>query len=542
MPRVVSIYFPHLAIERIRRADGAAELSADQPLVVVAKSGSKRWIAAADGKAREAGIRIGMPAAKAQAIVRGLQMLDADPIADAETLERLALWTLTQYSPIVAIDAPDGIVMDTEGADHLHGGEELMLSGIINRFRGRALTARIAIADSWGAAHALSRMSKRDVVIVPRDDTARFVDRLPISALRLLPGIVSSLQTLGFRTIGELAATPRAPLTLRFGPEIGRRLDQIYGRLPEPIGPIRPMDIVEVTRAFAEPIGALETIAKYITRLVVALCKALEEKGLGARRIDLIVHKVDNTVQAIRAGTAKPARDCASLTRLFRDRIEKIEPGFGIERLSLAAVMAEPLAAVQSSSLIEDEVVDMTPLIDVIGNRGQRVYRVTPVASDVPERSVSRVNPVAATTGASWALHWPRPVRLLARPDQIDVIALLPDHAPVSFTWRGKRRRVTRADGPERIFGDGGREAPNSRRCGIISWSRLRVANGFGFSDPVMASILQPALIAGSCMVFLHELRRASGHHALLVSSRRVIGRRVVRHGQAPRYRGARDR
>jgi protein ImuB len=423
--------------------------------VVVAKSGSKRWIAAADGKAREAGIRIGMPAAKAQAIARGLQMLDADPFVDAETLERLALWTLTQYSPIVAIDAPDGIVMDTEGADHLHGGEELMLSGIINRFRGRALTARAAIADSWGAAHALARMSKREVVIVPRDDIAHFVDRLPVSALRLLPEIVSSLQTLGFRTIGELAATPRAPLTLRFGPEIGRRLDQIYGRLPEPIDPIRPMDVVEVTRAFAEPIGAPETITKYVARLVVALCKALERKGLGARRIDLIVHKVDNTVQAIRAGTAKPARDSAWLTKLFRDRIEKIEPGFGIERLSLAAVMAEPLAVVQTrSSLIEDEVVDITPLIDVIGNRGQRVYRVTPVASDVPERSVSRVNPVAATTGASWALHWPRPVRLLARPDEIDVIALLPDHPPVSFTWRGKRRRVIRADGPERIFGE----------------------------------------------------------------------------------------
>jgi protein ImuB len=330
-----------------------------------------------------------------------------------------------------------------------------MLSGIINRFRGRALTARTAIADSWGAAHALARMSKREAVIVPRDDTARFVDRLPISALRLLPEIVSSLQTLGFRTVGELAATPRAPLTLRFGPEIGRRLDQMYGRLAEPIDPIRPMDIIEVTRAFAEPIGAPETIAKYVARLVAELCKQLEKKGLGVRRVDLIVHKVDNTVQAIRAGTAKPARDSTWLTKLFRDRIEKIEPGLGIERLSLAAVMVEPLDEIQKrSSLIEEEGVDMTLLIDIIGNRGQRVYRVAPVASDVPERSVQRVKPVAGEPAANWALHWPRPVRLLARAELIEVIALLPDHPPVSFTWRGKRRRVTRADGPERIFGE----------------------------------------------------------------------------------------
>src|SRR5690349_12484579 len=132
MPRVVSIYFPELAIERIRRTDGGCTLVAERPLVVVAKSGSKRWIACADGLARSAGLHAGMPAAKAQAIVQGLQMVEADPAADASTLERLTLWALTQYSPIVAMDGPDGIVMDTEGADHLQGGEALMLSGIVN--------------------------------------------------------------------------------------------------------------------------------------------------------------------------------------------------------------------------------------------------------------------------------------------------------------------------------------------------------------------------------------------------------------------------
>ncbi|MDR9805617.1 Y-family DNA polymerase [Rhizobium hidalgonense] len=455
MPRVVSIYLPDLAIERIRRTDGAGELSAERPLVVVAKSGSKRWIAAADRKAREAGIHVNMPAAKAQAIVQGLQMVEADARADAAALERLTLWALTQYSPIVAVDPPDGIVMDTEGADHLQGGEDLMLSGLVNRFHARGLTARVAIAESWGAAHALARMSKRATVVVPRGETPRFVERLPVSSLRLPPEIVAGLRTLGFQTIGELSATPRAPLTLRFGPEIGRRLDQVYGRLPEPIEPIRSMDTIEVSRAFAEPIGAPETIAKYVSRLVVKLCEALEKKGLGVRRTDLIVHKVDNTMQAIRTGTAKPARDVAWLTKLFKDRIEKIEPGFGIEKLALVAVMSEPLAETQRvSSLIEEEVVDIAPLIDVIGNRGQRIYRITPVASDVPERSVQRVSAVAAETGMSWTLHWPRPVRLLSRPELIEVIALLPDHPPVSITWRGKRRRVKRADGPERIFGE----------------------------------------------------------------------------------------
>ncbi|WP_189636840.1 Y-family DNA polymerase [Rhizobium phaseoli] len=454
MARVVSVFLPTLPTDRIRRADPS--LNPDAPLVVIARSGSKRWVAAADRGALKLGLRVGMPAAKAQALVHGLTMVDADPVADSATLERLTLWALSQYSPVVAMDPPDGIVMDTEGADHLQGGEDLMLSGLVNRFRGRGLAASAAIADSWGAAHALARSTDRETIIIPRGEMARAVNRLPLSSLRLPAEIVGSLRTLGFATVGDMAATPRAPLTLRFGPEVGRRLDQMFGRLAEPIDPIRPADIVEVQKSFAEPIGAPETIEKYAGYLVRRLCLELEKRGLGVRRADLIVHRVDNSLQSLRAGTAKPVRDISWLTKLFRDRIEKIEPGFGIEKLSLAAIIAEPLVEMQSaSSLIEEQVTDVTPLIDVLGNRGgQRIFRVAPVASDVPERSVQRIAPTADENGASWPLHWPRPSRLLPHPEAIEVIALLPDHPPVSFTWRGKRRRVKRADGPERIFGE----------------------------------------------------------------------------------------
>jgi len=396
-----------------------------------------------------------MPAAKAQAIFRGLMLVDADPVADAAALDRLGLWALGHYSPIVAVDGIDGIVLDTEGADHLQGGELPMITGIVNLFRARKLTAKVAIADTWGAAHACVRAISRDSVIVPRGEIVRAVEKLPISLLRLPEKVVQDLRVLGFQTIAELSNTPRAPLALRFGPEVGRRLDQMYGRMSDPIDPIRTAELVQVSRSFQEPIGAAETINKYVGRLVVQLVAELEKRGLGARRTDLIVHKVDNTIQAIRAGTAKPARDVAWLTKLFRDRTEKIEPGFGIEKLVLVAVSAEPLEEQQKvSSLVEEETVDFTPLIDIFANRGQKVYRVAPFASDVPERSVQRVSAVAEKTEASWISHWRRPVRLFDRPEQITAIAMMPDYPPATITWRGKRHRVKRADGPERVFGE----------------------------------------------------------------------------------------
>lgn len=398
-----------------------------------------------------------MPVAKAQALAPGLVVLDADARADAEGLQKLALWALQRISPIVMADPPDGLVIDSTGADHLHGGEAAMLAGLIERFAASSVEARAAVADTWGAAHAAARFTKRPVVIIPPEDTAPFIRRLPVAALRLQPDIVDGLRTLGLDRIGEVMDQPRAPLALRFGPEIGRRLDQALGRAAEPIEPLRPEEIVEVRRVFGEPIGAAETIARYTGKLVTALCAELEGRGLGARRLDLLFHRVDNTRQAIRVGTAQPVRDAKRLTRLLTEKIETIDPGFGIEVMELAAVLAEPLRDRQTiSSLVEEPEPDISDLIDVLSNRvgGNRLCRFTPVQSDVPERSVACIPPLSPESGATWEGDWPRPPRLLVRPEPIETMALLPDNPPVWFTWRGVRRRVRRADGPERIKGE----------------------------------------------------------------------------------------
>jgi protein ImuB len=414
-------------------------------------------VLAADAAAQAAGLRVGMPATKAQALMPGLAILDADPAADAAALERLALWMLQRFAPIVASDPPDGIVIDSTGADHLHGGEAAVLATLVEKLSGVGIRARAAVADTWGAAHALARFAPRPNFISKPRSAATDVAPLPIAALRLAAELVDFLRVLGFDRIGALLAQPRAPLTLRFGPELGRRLDQAIGRIVEPIEPVRHEDLIEVRRAFAEPIGAPETIARYIGKLAGQLCDALERKGLGARRLDLICHRVDSSAQAVRVGAGRPQHHPKRMTRLLADKIETIDPGFGIEVMTLTATVTEPLAPKQAaSSLVEETEPDVSGLIDLLANRvgEQRLYRVAPVANDVPERSVQHIPALAPETGAEWPGHWPRPSRLFAHPEPIDTVALLPDHPPVSFTWRGVRRRVKRADGPERVYGE----------------------------------------------------------------------------------------
>lgn len=424
--------------------------------MLAGSDGRRRLVMAADKAALRYGLRAGMPLARAQALVPGLRVEIEDPQGDGEALERLAFWAL-RYSPVVAADPPDGIVIDIDGAAHLMGGEEALIGDLHQRLTETGYACRIGVADTWGVAHAVARHGLAPCVVVASGQEREALSALPVAALRLDPAIMAEMYGLGLETIADLMARPRAPMTLRFGPEPWRRIDQALGMIAEPVDPVRPEDVPEVRKCFAAPIGAAETIKRYIDELVAELCLQLEIRGVGARRLDLLCERVDRGRQAIRIGTAMPTRDRVRLSRMLRDRVEAMDPGFGIELMALAATLVQPLAPGQSlSSFVDAGTPDVSDLVDILSNRigGERLFRAAPVQSDVPERSVTRIPPLAPELDLSWTDRWPRPSRLLPKPEPIETVALLPDHPPVTFTWRGIRRRVRRADGPERVFGE----------------------------------------------------------------------------------------
>lgn len=465
MRRVVSLYLPTWPTDRLRRRLGPDTPSPETPLVLVGRQGRKRMVLAADQAALAHRLRPGMAATQARALVADLAVHPFDPEGDAAALDQLALWALRRYAPIVAADPPDGLVLDVTGAGHRYGGDEGLVEDLIAQTAAVGLDARAALADTWGAAHALARQMARPTIVVERGGPA--IRGLPVRALRLPADIVETLSRLGIDTVGELESKPRAPLALRFGPELIRRLDQAYGRAHEPIIPVDAPELIQVRRLFAEPIGAPDTLARYTLKLVEALCATLETQGLGASRLDLRFERIDNRTEAIRVGLARPVRDVGRLARLLCDKIETIDPGLGVEAMVLAAPVVLPLDwSPTPGDLTGPATPDIGDLVDLLANRlgPQNLYRLAPAQSDVPERSIRKLAPTAPPVTETWARRWPRPSRLLARPEAIEAVALLPDQPPVAFSWRGVRHRVQRADGPERIFGewwrrDGEREA-----------------------------------------------------------------------------------
>jgi protein ImuB len=366
-------------------------------------------------------------------------------------LTALAEWAM-RYAPLAGIDPPDGLWIDVTGGVHLHGGETRLLRDLVSRLADRGLVARAAVADTPAVAHAAARFGAGGVVLPGADVMAGF----PVEALRLPPDIVAALRLMGFERVGPLAAAARAPLVRRFGTELARRLDQAAGVVFEPIVPVAPAASIQARLGFVEPLLTAEAFSTVITALVAQVCGGLERAGQGARRLDLRFERVDGSVQAIRIGTARPVRKARHLGRMLDERLERIDPGLGVEAMHLIVAIADPLGFVQTaSSVVAEPSPDLAPLIDRLTNRlGETgVYRVAPVESDVPERSV-RLVPALTRVAGGWPADLPRPVRLLDPPQPIETMALLPDHPPVAFTWRRVRHLVRHADGPERIAGE----------------------------------------------------------------------------------------
>jgi protein ImuB len=410
-------------------------------------------VASACLAAQKLGLITGMAVAQAQSLISDLHVMEADPAGDEASLREFAKW-LIRFSPVVAPDPPDGIWIDITGVGHLFGGEEALLTKLLDRTRNNGITARAAIADGPGAAWAVARHGKD--VIVPPGRTVDAVSPLPVQALRLSHETISVMHRLGIERVGQLAAMPRAPMVRRFGREAALRLDQAMGHSFEPINPLIPEEAALATCAFAEPIGRPDDLKRVLRQLSEELCRELVRRGEGVHWLDLIVRRVDQKGASLRVGTAKATRDHLHLARLFDERIKTIDPGFGIEEVVLIAHRTEPLIEQQTVARgieSEDEAADLSHLVDRIATRvgPGRVYRLAPVESRVPERMTTKVPALAPPSGSAWPEALPRPTRLLDPPEPLISTALLPDHPPAFFIWRRVRHKVIKADGPERI-------------------------------------------------------------------------------------------
>jgi protein ImuB len=126
-------------------------LPIDRPLALIGAVKNARALTAVNDAAARMGLRVGMSFADACAILPALDWAEQAPAEDARLLARLADWC-ERYTPLVGLDAPDGLMLDITGVVHLFGGESALARDLVQRLTGFGLNARIGIAETVDAA------------------------------------------------------------------------------------------------------------------------------------------------------------------------------------------------------------------------------------------------------------------------------------------------------------------------------------------------------------------------------------------------------
>jgi protein ImuB len=459
MRRILCIHLPYLSTERVRRSgDSGAET--ERPLVLTQVVGASQVVVQVCPGAQALGLHPGMSLGQAQALVPQLVTQPADAPRDHAALLRLARWAI-RFSPVIEPVAPHTLLVDVTGCRLLFGGEEPLVQQAAAGLERLGFLARVALADTVGAAWALATTGSTSPVVVPPGQTSAWLAPLPPSALRLTATANTRLDQLGVRTIADLLMLPRATLPARFGPELVPRLQQALGEIPEPLTALPPESTPVARRLFEDPLPAGTLLPVIVTEMLTEVFAVVRAADRALRRLELVLYFADAAPQSLRVNMARPSRAERHVAQLLVTRLERVDLSPGLLGLTLIARETSRHRGTQGAlfeppSGGDDE--ELGVLIDRLANRLGYEAVVRPQLIDDHQPEWAYRFSTVAETGCQPAdnrdaplAEQPRPVRLLPRPLPIRVTALVPHGPPTQISWLDRSYVIAAAVGPERI-------------------------------------------------------------------------------------------
>lgn len=467
MRRWLAIHLPDWSTERVRLwLRGRSSEDANAAILLVETVADRQLVVRACVHGREVGVRRGMTVASARALLGDgpvhVEAYGAEH--EAAALERLGR-ALGRFSPVVVCRPPDGVLLGLDGLERILGPEPRAAEAVLDFLSSLGFGARAAVADVASAALALARHALEPCTVQPARRLRAMVERLPLGALEVEPRIAAALRELELRTVGELLGLSRAQLATRFGPELLAALDRLTGREEERFEPLTYAPPPVCERELEGATTDLEVIALCVRELLDRLEGALSEIDAGALALAVELFPTDAPPSRELVLLSHPSRDPVHLMTLIEPRLERMQLGFGVDRLRVGAPRVGPLRPEQATGYGLGA--DRGPrldralgeLLDAYAGRLGRDAGLTVqvVESHVPERAF-RPRPVRS--GERWRAFRTAPVavaerpsRLLFEPEPTDVQRDPESGALLALRWRGEERRLVGAFGPERLCG-----------------------------------------------------------------------------------------
>ena len=439
---------------------------------------------------------------------------------DRQSLDGVADAIQKHISPLVAIESldnkswagqtlhqADSLLCDITGATHLFGCESALVQATKKQLAHLGLVARIAVADSVGAAwamahygvgqHTITQTNTRTYVNL-RDNQKQSIESLPVESLRISPQCVATLARLGVLRIDQLLRLPRAGLATRLGQPLVQRISQLLGETDEPLSFHRAAAEDTQWLDLEYPTSDQKILANRITTLIDKVRTGLATRQRGALQMTCRLDLTALPPQTFEIGLFAPTLDRKQLVGLMVSSLESRRLPDLVKRITLSVTLSGPMQTNQvslfSDASFQNTSKSKTPIANALnalkkpslshlvnslsGRLGrdavlgvslsddplpENAYQLSPLTGQRDNTSKKRIVAPKHSSGSTFhpsardAMR--RPLTLLSNPLPLLIVndpssdssSSPPQTIPARFRLGGKIYCVVRHWGPERI-------------------------------------------------------------------------------------------
>ncbi len=414
----IAIRLPQLPLEIFLRGSSTPE-----PFAVE----EGHCVFACDRKAFARGIRAGMAVAAALALAPRLRVAPRDLATETEALLGVAGWA-AQFAPGVALEFPDGVLLEVSGSLKLFGDLESLLGRLRRGLAEMGWSSVLAGAPTPRAAFWLALVGKQKF-IGESAELEPVLAALPLEVLRCNDETLAAFEAVGVRTLGELRALPREGIARRFGQGPLAELDRALGRLSDPRNFFVPPARFGAAIELPAEVTQAEALLFAARRLIIQLAGFLAARSGGVQRFVLSLRHRDKAATEIAIGLVAPSRDAEHFTLLLRERLSNFTLAEPVREISLRADDVVPLAGHNLGFALEQGKPpgQWEHLVERLRARlgADAVYGLVLRAEHRPEHAVSAGELDSKQLRLDFG---ERPFWLLDRPKRIAEIGAAPHH------------------------------------------------------------------------------------------------------------------
>ena len=458
----LALRFPQLPLQAV-----GADREHSNALII----DDKHRVCALNKTAEQAGIRLGMKTSAVHALAE-TRILERDRNSENQLLQQLAAWAY-RFTPYIKRYGDDCLLLEISSCLRLFGGIEALTQKLCNALNNKTCHYQTGMAHSSCGAWLLSHGNHP---VCEQDSQAVFMQRIASVPLSYLPQeqltcarITEKMNTMGFRTFGDLFELPSHDIGVRFGEEFLQWLQDLKDGEKSALPLTEPQTFFRRSINFSHPVNDRQLLEAPATHLLQDLVNFLVKQQLQTRQIDWLLYSPEGQVHSISIGAERIHSQKQLLLELTRIRFEQIRLLFKIERLELRCEQYSPVQN-ESSDMFPDHSLGHADInvqqhkenlvAKVQAHLGrQAVYQLKLESEHIPEQQTARVLPFSTQSetparlaklpahSEKFKVRGPRPCWLFKRPHRIK------RHGSQLFWRQSDSGKLNLVQGPERIEG-----------------------------------------------------------------------------------------